>query len=193
MFLPRSVRTGMFWRFGLLDESRPVSVSDCANVVCTLPSDGSMYCGSFSTYVDLSFEQARYSRMSNTTGCRPTIPWRVFSSVDQCPFVVRFTPAESSPSLSKSSSPICFGESTFMPGSPYDMMDFTSPWISRSSDTPYARSAETSIRTPSASMSASTSTSGSSLPSSAARRPASATFGRSASSSRRVTSASSAA
>jgi hypothetical protein len=35
---PVSVRIGMFWRFGLTLERRPVDAVTCSNVVCRRPS-----------------------------------------------------------------------------------------------------------------------------------------------------------
>ena len=39
---PSSVRIGMFWRLGSLEDSRPVEVAACAYVVWTRPSLGSI-------------------------------------------------------------------------------------------------------------------------------------------------------
>ena len=38
IFRPSSVRTGIFWRFGSVEEMRPVRVSVCLNTVWILPS-----------------------------------------------------------------------------------------------------------------------------------------------------------
>ena len=164
MNLPRSVRIGMFCRFGSDDESRPVSVNACAYVVCTRPWS-SINVGNLSTYVDLSFVQARYSRMDAMIGCSPASFESVFSSVDHCPLAVFLPPGK--PSLPKSSSPSCFGLSGLNPGSAYFRISCVKPRISRSSSRPYSFSAPTSIFTPSRSISRSTFTSGSSTSESA--------------------------
>ena len=39
---PSSLRTGIFWILGSVDESRPVNVNDCLKIVWTLPSLGSI-------------------------------------------------------------------------------------------------------------------------------------------------------
>jgi hypothetical protein len=43
---PSSVRTGMFWRFGLLDESRPVAATSWLNEVWMRPVAGLTSVGS---------------------------------------------------------------------------------------------------------------------------------------------------
>ena len=65
----RSVRTGMFWRFGSVEESRPVAAPAGWNVVWIRPSAGSMSCGSASTYVPFSLESERCSSTSRGSSC----------------------------------------------------------------------------------------------------------------------------
>ena len=70
-----------------------------ANVVWTRPSEGSMHCGSLSTYVDFSFVHARYSSIFRTTGWSSTIDCSVLSSVENCPLCVFFVEAGLRPSF----------------------------------------------------------------------------------------------
>ncbi len=64
---PRSVRIGMFWRFGSDDERRPVAATAWWNVVCRRPSDA-MSAGSASMYVERSFVYVRQSRIGSIAG-----------------------------------------------------------------------------------------------------------------------------
>ena len=59
MARPISVRIGMFWRLGLLLESRPVAAPAWLNDVCRRPVSGSISFGRTSTYVDLNFVSFR--------------------------------------------------------------------------------------------------------------------------------------
>ena len=49
----------MFWRFGLLDDSRPVAATAWLNDVCSRPVAGFTSAGSASMYVPFSFESTR--------------------------------------------------------------------------------------------------------------------------------------
>lgn len=56
---PCSVLTGIFWRLGSWEASRPVAVSIWWNWVWMRPSRGQMYLGSASRYVLFSFMFSR--------------------------------------------------------------------------------------------------------------------------------------
>ena len=58
---PRLVRTGMFWRFGLLEERRPVAAPVWLKSVWMRCVRGWTRNGSVSRYVDFSFVSSRYS------------------------------------------------------------------------------------------------------------------------------------
>ena len=69
MSRPSSRRIGMFWRFGSLDDSRPVAATVWLNDVCSRPVCGFTSAGSASMYVLSSFDSSRYSMSSTGSSC----------------------------------------------------------------------------------------------------------------------------
>ena len=105
----------------------------------------------------------RNSSISPTTGCFSAISARVVSSVEYDPLAFFFG-LSISPSLSNSTSPICFGEETFSSGSPASSLTLASrEAISVCRWAVYSFSEPMSIRTPFLSIFESTFVSGSSI------------------------------
>ena len=88
---PSAVRTGMFCRFGSELDSRPVAVTVWLKEVWSRPVVGSTSAGSASTYVDLSFESIRYSRILAGNGWSRASRVRTSTSVER-PVFPRRTP-----------------------------------------------------------------------------------------------------
>ena len=76
------MRTGMFCRFGLELESRPVAATSWLKVVCSRPVAGSSRAGSGSRYVLSSLVSSRHSSIAGTMACWPRKPRSTRASVE---------------------------------------------------------------------------------------------------------------
>ena len=108
MSLPSLVLIGIFCKFGLDDDRRPVEVSACEKFVWTRPVTPSIKFGRVSVYVVFSLLSWRHSIISSAILCPATArSSKISIPVAHVPLFVFFPPPRLR--FSKSISPSCFG------------------------------------------------------------------------------------
>ncbi len=176
----------MFWRLGLELDRRPVAATIWLNVVCRRPVRGSTRAGRGSRYVFSSLVSSRHSSTAGTMGCWSRRPLSTRASVEYPVLPLR---AGSRPRRPNSTSASCCVE-PMVKGSP------ASPWMRSDSSSTRSRTRAVisprryeSMRTPAASMRASTPTSGSSISRKSRSTPCSRSRGRCCAATRQVSTA----
>ena len=153
--LPSSPLTGIFCRFGSLDERRPVAVVAWLKEVCMWPVRAFISFGRASIYVPSSFFSPRCSSIASTILCFPFSDWSTSSLVTYCPVFVFFA-FSTICSLSKSTSPTCLGDAMLNGAPASSYISFSTSSILFVSTSEVSASDCVSIVTPFISISANT-------------------------------------